>query len=305
MPDAARRRLFPWIIAIALAALASAPYLQTLRFEFVNFDDNLYVTENPIVQQGLTWLGVKWAFTTIQGGNWHPLTWLSHMLDCTMFRRSDGTQWAGGHHLVNLLLHTINTLLVWITLREMTGALWRSALVAALFAVHPLHVESVAWVAERKDVLSALFGLSAIFWYALYVRNGGVARYLALIGCFAMSLLAKPMLVTLPFVLLLLDIWPLERLGIFGCGAAPQKPSTSAGAPKSKFQNPRLKVLVLEKAPLLVLSAAFCLVAVISQHAAKTMSSLELVPLPARLINAIVAYAAYLLKLVAPVKLAV
>ena len=151
------KRIARWICA-ALVVLAVLPYLQTLRYEFVRFDDGAYVAENPLVQQGLTWSNVAWALTTMSAGNWHPLTWLSHMLDCQIFGLRPG--W---HHLVNALLHGANTALVFVVLRAMTGRVWRSALVAALFAVHPLHVESVAWIAERKDVLSTFFGLLALW----------------------------------------------------------------------------------------------------------------------------------------------
>src|ERR1043166_3423807 len=196
-------------VALALIALAVLPYLQTLNHDFVNYDDNFYITENPHVQQGLTWPGTVWAFTTFKGGNWHPLTWLSHMFDVTLSGVTPG-----GMHFTNALLHAGNTLLVFWFLILMTNTrpataggtiapcVWRSALVAALFAVHPLHVESVAWIAERKDVLSALFGLLALCAYASYAREPAARRYLVVAGLFVCSLMSKPMLVTFPFLLL-------------------------------------------------------------------------------------------------------
>ena len=188
-----------------------AVFGQTLHHEFVNYDDNLYVYENPVVQKGLTWEGFRWALTYGQIGHWHPLTWLSHMLDCQFY----GLQ-PGGHHLTNVLLHTATAILLFLVLRRMTGFLWRSAFVAAVFAIHPLRVESVAWVAERKDVLSAFFFMLTLGAYVRYVRRPpSMVRYGAVVLLFALGLLSKNMLVTLPFVLLLLDYWPLNRLSGF------------------------------------------------------------------------------------------
>ena len=194
-------------LAIALLiALALLPYLQTLGHDFVNYDDNLYVSENPHVQQGLTFDSVAWAFTTAKGGNWHPLTWLSHMADISVWGSKPG-----GHHFTNVILHAANTLLLFLVFSQMTGGIWRSALVAALFAVHPLHVESVAWVAERKDVLSTFFGLLALWAYSKYARAPSIKKYLLVVCLFVLGLMAKPMLVSFPFILLLLDVWPLRR----------------------------------------------------------------------------------------------
>ncbi|NTW16972.1 MAG: glycosyltransferase family 39 protein, partial [Syntrophaceae bacterium] len=175
--------------------------------EFINFDDTEYVTENVHVRGGITLKGVTWAFTTFHAGNWHPLTWLSHMLDVQFFGLK-----AGWHHLMNLLFHIANTLLLFLVLHRMTKALWQSAFVAALFALHPLHVESVAWVAERKDVLSTFFWMLTMGAYVFYVEKPETRRYVLTLFFFALGLMAKPMLVTLPFVLLLLDYWPLKRL---------------------------------------------------------------------------------------------
>jgi Tfp pilus assembly protein PilF len=295
---------------IALLAIALIPYLQTAKHDFVNYDDPLYVTENRMVQQGLTWDGVKYAFTTFDGGNWHPLTWLSHMLDCTMFRTSSPapapgssqatplpTQWAGGHHLVNVFLHAANSLLVFLVLLLLTGAFWRSALVAAMFAAHPLHVESVAWVAERKDVFSSIFGLLAIACYVRFTRRRSLIAYAGVVVCFALSLLAKPMLVTLPFVLILFDFWPLKRLAFARANnTIPVSPGVTA--------NLSLSSSIVEKLPLLAMSIASAVLAVISQHAARTVSSTELLPPAARIANALVAYCTYLQKLFVPTGLA-
>ena len=186
-----------------------AVFGQTAGHDFVNFDDDDYVYENWHVKRGLTGAGIAWAITTYHAGNWHPLTWLSHMLDCQLYGLKPG-----GHHLTNVLLHAAAAILLFLALRRMTGALWPSAWVAAVFAIHPLRVESVAWVAERKDVLSGLFFMLTLWFYARYAeRPASWGRYLLVVASFALGLTAKPMLVTLPFVLLLLDYWPLGRLG--------------------------------------------------------------------------------------------
>ena len=188
------------IVAIIIA------YGQVKNFDFVGYDDQEYVTENSSVKKGLTVEGLKWAFTSFHSANWHPITWLSHMLDCELYGLNPM-----GHHWTNLQFHIANTLLLFFILFKMTGVLWRSAFVAALFALHPLHVESVAWVSERKDVLSTFFGLLLIAAYCRYVKNLRIINYLLIILLFGLGLMTKPMLVTFPFVLLLLDFWPLKR----------------------------------------------------------------------------------------------
>ncbi len=213
------------LICLALAVVTLAVYWPATEHEFIVFDDQQYVTDNAHVQAGLTWGGVVWAFTNIEAANWHPLTWLSHMLDCNLFGL-----YAGGHHLINVLFHIANSLLLFVLLHRMTGARWRSAFVAAFFAWHPLHVESVAWASERKDVLSTFFWLLTLMAYARYAENrkqkaeaGGSSinhqpstpSYLLALFFFACGLMSKPMVVTLPFVLLLLDYWPLNRLPLF------------------------------------------------------------------------------------------
>ena len=193
-------------VSLCLLIAIIVPYRQVIGFDFVGYDDELYVTENSHVQKGLTSKGLKWAFITFHSGNWHPLTWLSHMLDCELYGLNPT-----GHHWTNVEFHIANTLLLFFILFRMTGALWRSALVAALFALHPLHVESVAWISERKDVLSTFFALLMIFAYYCYVKTPCFKNYLLVIVFLSLGLMAKPMLVTAPFILILLDHWPLKR----------------------------------------------------------------------------------------------
>ena len=195
-------------IYLFLALTTLTAFWQVGNHEFVNFDDNVYITENNHIQNGITIQGLCWAFTTGHAANWHPLTWISHMLDIQIFGLNP--QW---HHLTNLLFHIANVLLLFFVLHRMTKALWQSAFVAALFALHPLHVESVAWIAERKDVLSTFFWMLTLVAYGYYAKRPRLKSYLAVIAFFALGLMAKPMLVTLPFVLLLLDYWPLGRFG--------------------------------------------------------------------------------------------
>jgi len=261
------------VLPVLLAVVVLAIFWPALGNDFVNYDDDLYVTRNPRVQQGITWAGVRWALTSDAAGNWHPVTWLSHQLDWDLFGPAPR-----GHHATSVALHAANTGLVFCVLDAMTGAPWRSALVAALFGVHPLHVESVAWVAERKDVLSTcLWLLTTLAWVA-WTRRGGVGRYLAAVLAFALGLMAKPMLVTLPFTLLLLDWWPLGRL------------------------RTRADVLprVREKVPLFALVAVSSVVTWRVQHAAGVMAPL---PLAIRVGHAAIAYVAYLGKTVWPLHL--
>jgi protein O-mannosyl-transferase len=281
----------PMGLAIALLiALALLPYLETLSHDFINYDDNLYVSENSRVQQGLTLDNTVWAFTTAKGGNWHPVTWLSHMADISLWGRMPA-----GHHFTNVILHVANTLLVFFAFSQMTGAIWRSALVAGLFAVHPLHVESVAWVAERKDVLSTFFGLLALCAYLKYASAPSIKKYLLVICLFVLGLMAKPMLVSFPFILLALDIWPLRRWKLW------QIDDPKGFAPESKAT----KGILLEKVPLFLIAAIFSLIAVFSQGAAKNISNSEALPFFSRVTNAIVGYVLYLEKLFVPTNLAV
>ena len=269
-------------IGVCLAVATLVVYAQVGWFDFVRYDDPTYVTSNAWVRNGLTADGFRWVWTATHGSNWHPLTWLSHMVDQEIFGG-----WAGGHHLTSVLFHVLNTLILFATLRSATGDEWPSALVAALFALHPLHVESVAWVSERKDVLSALFGLCAIASWIAYARRGGRARYALTLALFACGLAAKPMLVTLPFVLLLLDVWPLDRLR-----SRPSR-ATVGG----------VGALLLEKLPMLALSAASCAITLVAQE--RVVASDEAVPFSLRLANAAVSYVRYLGKTLWPVDLSV
>jgi tetratricopeptide (TPR) repeat protein len=266
-------------IALVLAAATAAVYAPQLGHGFIDLDDGYYVTENARVQLGLTLDGARWAFTTFDVGNWHPIAWLSHMLDWQLFG-----PWAGGHHATSLLLHALNAAVLFWALRELTrsldGALWPAAFAAALFALHPLGVESVAWVAERKSLLSALFGLIALGAYGRYVRTRSGAAYAALVAGLGLSLMAKPMLVTLPFALLLLDYWPLVR-------------------------SEPLARRVREKLPLFALVAASCAVTLLAQTQGGFVARLESYSLAARVANAPVAYVQYLLQALWPVDLAI
>lgn len=278
----------PRLIALLLALITLVVYLPASTFSFVNFDDNDYVTANPVVKDGLTGSGIAWAVTAFHAGNWHPLTWISHMLDCELFQLN-----AGAHHFVNVLFHAANAVLLFALLLRLTDKLWPCAMVAALFAWHPLHVESVAWVSERKDVLSTFFALLALWCYAKKVtsdewratgeraatphttQHSSLFFWLAFLF-FALGLLAKPMLVTLPFVMLLLDFWPLRRIS------------------NPKFQISNLWSLVLEKTPFFLLTIASCVVTFFAQRSGEAVASLAKVSLHYRLENAPLAVAGYL-----------
>jgi Flp pilus assembly protein TadD len=269
-------------LAATLALATLAVYAETGSFDFVVFDDPSYVLENVFIRRGLTRAGVVWAFTSEHVGNWHPLTGLSHMLDCTLFGLD-----AGGHHLTSVLLHVANTLVLFFALSGATGAPWRSGLVAALFALHPLHVESVAWVSGRKDVLSTFFGFAALGAYGRYARRGGLGRYALTTLLVGLGLMAKPMLVTLPFLFLLWDYWPLGRLRL-------------RGMPDARSSAIPLARLVGEKLPFFVLSAATSVVTVVAQRHGEAVASLGEVPIGLRVANAIVSYARYLEKTIWP-----
>lgn len=281
-------RIPAWLLAVLLGLVTLALYWPATRHDFLTYDDDVYVTANSHVQAGLTLAGLKWAFITPVNSNWHPLTMLSYMLDCQMYGLNP---W--GHHLTNLVLHAVNTVLVFLLLRRLTGSVWRSAAVAALFGWHPLHVESVAWVAERKDVLSAGFGFLTLILYARYVeqskiRNPKSKIYygLALI-VFALGLMSKSMLVTWPFVMLLLDFWPLNRVA----------------GPGSRVSGWRR--LVLEKIPFFALAAAASVMAFIAQKNNGAVVNFQNLSFGARVGNALVSYCRYLGKLFWPAKLAV
>ena len=264
-------------ICLVLTLATTAVFYQVCTYDFVNYDDSIYIYQNLNIQAGMTLKAVKWAFTTGYANFWHPLTWLSHILDWQLFGHN-----SAGHHITNLIFHIANTLLLFIVLKQMTGAIWPSAFVAALFALHPLHVESVAWVSERKDVLSTFFWLLTMWAYVRFVRRPKITGYLLVVLFLALGLMAKPMLVTLPFVLLLLDYWPLDRL-------APRHPKAG---------------LLIEKIPLFVMALASCIVAFIVQKKGGAIPMSENYNFPIRLANAPISYLQYINKMIWPARLA-
>lgn len=279
------------LMGLILCGVTLLLYNPVNRHDFVNYDDNLYVTQNLMVEQGLTRAGVKWAFTTFEVANWHPLTWLSHMLDCTLFGLKPA-----GHHFTSALLHTLNVVLLFLFFQRITGKQFRSFMVALLFAVHPLNVESVAWVAERKNLLCTTFWLLSIIAYVWYVRRPNWKRYLLIAFCFALALMAKPMAVTLPFMLLLLDYWPLGRI-------RSQSADSATGSDAGRMSH--LRILLLEKAPLFVLAAVSSWITMKAQQGGRTVAAWTILSLAARLKNAAVSYLEYLGKMFWPAKLAV
>jgi protein O-mannosyl-transferase len=275
------------LICLFLMITTIAVYGQVHEFEFVHFDDPKYVTENTNIQKGFSWSSVSWAFTTVHAANWHPLTWLSHMLDCQVF----GMQ-PGNHHLTNLFFHIANTLLLFFVFWKMTDGLWQSFFVAALFGLHPLGVESVAWVSERKNVMSTFFWMLTMGCYARYVFQPSVARYSVMVIFFVLGLMSKPMLVTLPCVLLLLDYWPLGRCSF-------QMP-----AGKNPENNLSVYRLFLEKIPLVILVVISCGATYYAQKHGGAVKSLDYISVVDRIANALVSYVLYIGKMIFPVKLA-
>ncbi|MEW6599885.1 MAG: tetratricopeptide repeat protein [Nitrospirota bacterium] len=269
-----RNKIF---ISLFLVLATFAVYWQTAGHQFVTYDDGVYITENPHVKAGPTMDGVKWAFTTTRAGNWHPLTWLSLMLDVGMFGL-----YPGFHHLMNTAFHAANTVMLFLLLLRLTGAFWPSAFAAALFALHPLHVESVAWAAERKDVLSAFFWILTLLYYDKYVKHPGKLNYILVLCAFALGLMSKPMLVTLPLVMLLMDYWPLGRI-----------------RPGRKWR------LILEKVPFLAVSAISSVVTIYAQQKGGAVASVKALPLSFRAVNALWSCVLYLGKMLWPVNLAV
>ena len=292
-----RRHILKVLIALFLILATLTVFLGVRNYEFMELDDDVYVTDNPHVQAGLTLKVVTWALTTTHASNWHPLTWLSHILDYELYGL-----WPGGHHLTNLLLHIINAVLLFLVLEKMTGALWGTSFVAALFALHPLHVESVAWVAERKDVLSTFFWMLTMWTYVHYAERPRLDRYLLVLLSFALGLLSKPMLVSLPFVLLLLDYWPLGRLQ-FGQWSGNRNSHTHKSMNPSDQRSVALR-LVLEKTPFFALSAVSSLLTLFAQQRGGLMGSLESYPLGTRISNALVSYVGYIGKMIWPHHLA-
>ena len=291
------RRWLSISVCIFLAALTWIVFGQTLWHEFVNYDDVSYLYGNSAVRNGISLRGIVWAFTHVHSENWHPLTTISHMLDCQLYGLK-----AGGHHFTNVLLHTTAVILLFLVLRGMTGALWQSAFVAAVFAIHPLHVESVAWVAERKDVLSGLFFMLTLAAYYRYARAPSVGRYVAVATFFACGLMSKSMLITVPIVLLLLDYWPLARHQRSEI-RDPAFAKATAGKQKSEIQSAGLEEqswarLIIEKIPLFALSIASCVATLLAQNFA--LGSTEDLPIQWRITNAIVSYVIYVWQMIWP-----
>ena len=272
MPESAKKSLVI-LVYLALALSTIAVYWQVRNFDFVNYDDNVYVTKNLNIQTGITLQSVKWAFTTGYFGNWNPLTWLSYILDWQLFGSNPA-----GFHLTNLFFHIANTLLLFFVLKQMTKAIWQSAFVAALFALHPLHVEAVAWVSSRKDILSTFFWLLTMCAYLRYVKQPSVSSYLLVLLIFVMGIMAKPMLVTLPFVLLLLDYWPFQR--------------------KISWR------LLVEKIPFMALAAVFSVTTFFTQRSVGALWKPAEFSLKFRIYNALISYVEYIEKMLWPGRLA-
>ncbi len=277
------------LICLLLVITTSAAYIQVRECDFVNFDDDEYVTENAPVKAGMTWDSIRWAFAAGHAHNWHPLTWLSLMLGCQIYGLDPG--W---HHLTNVGLHIINTLLLFMLFRRLTGQVWQCAFVAALFALHPLHVESVAWVTERKDVLSMFFWMLTVWSYLRYTEQPGIGRYLATVLLFVLGLMAKPMLVTLPFILLLLDFWPLGRIR-----------SLRTKSDANNTHCVPVLYLIREKVPFIFCAIASSVVTLLVQQSGGAVKSLEMVPLSIRIANGLVSYSGYIKKMLWPFDLAV
>jgi len=311
-----------YLIILLLTILTFVAFSGVATNDFINYDDDHYITKNPHIKNGISLETIKWALTTTYFSYWHPLTWLSHTLDWSLFG-----SWAGGHHLMSLFFHIGAVLFLFLFLNKTTQAIWPSAIVAALFAVHPLRVESVAWAAERKDVLSMFFGMAALYAYAFYARDKKISRYLLCLFLFVLALMSKPMLVTLPFILLLVDYWPLQR---WQKTINPQDVKTqvavvqrlkskkkkkrensaiSAEKPKSPVTAQSAKQLTIEllkeKIPFFVLAFISCLITVWAQNKGGSIAPLEKLLFSDRLANALVSYVAYLGKIFWPVDLAV
>lgn len=288
-----KNRKISVIFCFVLCATILATYWQLINHEFINFDDNAYIYENSKVQAGLTTEGIIWAFTSSDASNWHPITWTSHMIDVQFFGMH-----AGRHHLVNVLFHLINSLLLFLFLNGTTKKIWPSFFVSLLFALHPLHIESVAWAAERKDVLSTLFMLLTLIGYSKYIKRPNFKLYCIMSLIFILGLMSKPMLVTLPFLLLLTDFWPLNRY-------------SQVVLPEDKGSNPTIpeqrpaKFLIYEKIPLFILASLSCVITFLVQQQSGAIKTLQMMPIKLRIANAIVSYVEYLYKLVWPVNLTI
>lgn len=298
------------LICLGLAVVTLALYWPVTHYEFTDVDDPRFIINNPHVVAGVTWQGLLWAMHTIYVETWQPVTWVSHMLDCQMYGLN-----AGGHHLTSLLIHTASTLLLFLWLHNLTKAVWRSAFVAGLFAWHPLHVESVAWICERKEVLSTFFGLLALLAYTRYGRKPGTGWYILVLVLFALGMMSKPMVVTLPCVLLLVDFWPLNRLGLpwnMPAASAGQVPDGRFAAAVNRFCQARnlpavagrAAVLILEKVPLGLLALGMTAATIYAEGAGGTLAGLAGLPMHTRAANALVAYFSYLTETFWPTHLA-
>jgi len=283
------------LICLLLAVLTFSTYAQVRFFSFVNYDDPCYITQNPNVEEGLSSESLSWSFTTNHCANWNPLTWISYLFDIQLFGINSGML-----HLTNVFLHIANATILFIALRIMTGKLWQCAYIAALFALHPLHVESVAWISERKDVLSTFFWMMTMLSYAWYVRRpyyqegASIFRYVLVLLCFLLGLMSKPMLVTLPFVLLLLDYWPLNRF---------QEQFSGDVGKAHKFSI--IRALIWEKVPLFILAITISVATFIIQKDWKAVASINDLPIYVRFSNALISYTTYLVKMIWPFALAV
>ena len=309
---------FKYLIVILLILISFIAFGRIMANDFINFDDDIYITGNNYIKSGINTESIKWAFTSSHAANWHPLTWLSHMLDWQLFGAN-----ASGHHLVNLLLHIGSAILLFLFLNKTTGSLWPSAFVAAMFALHPLRVESVAWASERKDVLSMFLGMATIYVYALYVENHKLSKYFLCLALFALSLLAKPMLVTLPFLLLLLDYWPLGRwqkalkpqlLPVGNKGGLVKNKAKQRKTNSTKYKkisiplvdrSKTIRSLLVEKLPFIFMAIASSIVTIWAQSNGGAVAYLEQLPFLDRILNTIVSYVQYLIKMFWPVNLVI
>jgi len=309
---------YKYLIVIFLIVVSFIAFGRILGNDFINFDDNVYITENNYIKAGFTSETIKWAFSAVVSSNWHPLTLLSHALDWSLFGAN-----AAGHHLMSLLWHIGSAILLFLFLIKTTGSLWPGAFVAALFALHPLRVESVAWVAERKDVLSMFFGMATLYAYAYYVEKPQISKYFICLILFVLSLMSKPMLVTLPFVFLLLDYWPLGRwqkalqpqlLTVSNDSGLVKKRIKQRGADSTKDKIVALPLmnrakiirsLLWEKLPFIFLALLSCIVTIWAQSKGGAVASLDQLPLIDRMLNAIISYVQYLMKIFWPVNLAI
>ena len=280
------------LVYLFLVSAILAVYWQVGNFEFTLYDDGDYVYKNNYIKDGLTFNNIIWSFTSTYAANWHPLTWISHMADISMYGLNPGQ-----HHLINVIFHIFNTLLLFYIFHQMTGKLWQSGFVAALFALHPLHVESVAWIAERKDILCAFFGMLTIISYIRYVKQSDLKFYLLALLFFSAGLMAKPMLVTLPFILLLLDYWPLNRFAFI--------PSNVTISIQGKFRSPLGLRLIQEKLLFILLSTSSSCITIYAQQSGGAVASLDSITMDVRIANAIVSYVNYIGKMLWPCCLSV